>query len=185
MIQKLELHEWVGLFPLNEDNVTLAKPEIALCNPGSKQDANEWIENPAFKQKEFEQKFQKPIEEKVQRLIRRTTQATSPIFEMIYAVSQYKHFDSTQKRRLVIVSDMLQNVSKYSHYGGNLNIKDWKNTDYAQKVLQLSLHGVNVRVLYVQRLNEHRQWQTPEHVQFWKHYFSEVGTTDTELTVIR
>lgn len=186
LIQKLNLYEWVGLFILNEDNVTLAGPEIALCNPGSKQHANEWIENPDLKQKEFEQKFQQPIERKVQRIVRSPTQATSPIFEMIYAVSQYKHFDSTQKRRLIIISDMLQNVSEYSHYGDNLNIKDWKNTDYAQKALQTSLHGVNVHILYVQRLdNEHRQWQSPEHVMFWENYFFEVGATGTELKVIR
>ncbi len=189
LIQHLDLYEWVGLFILNEDNVTLAKPEVERCNPGKQ--ANEWIENPGIRKERFKREFQEPMREAVRKLIRRPMQATSPIFEMIHSVSLYKHFDSTKKRRLIIVSDMLQNVSKYSHYNGHLNkadpgeyFEDWKNTDYARQVLQLSLNDVDVRILYVQRLDS-RELQTPEHVRFWENYFFDVGATVTNLVAIR
>jgi len=186
LIRKLDLYEWVGLFILNEDNVTLAKPEIALCNPGSAQQANPLTENPAYRENRFKREFKEPMEKAVLQLVHRPTQTTSPIFEMIYAISQHKHFDSTKKRRLIMVSDMLQNVPQYSHYAGNMNFEDWKKMDYAQQFLQLSMHGVEVHILYVQRLDrKHRRLQTRRHVQFWEDYFAEVGARVMRLVPIR
>lgn len=189
LMQHLDMYEWIGLFILNEDNITLAKPEIERCNPGS--EANPITENPKLIQQKFQREFQEPMEKAVRQLVRRPTQATSPIFEMIYAISQDRNFDSTKKRGLVIVSDMLQNVSKYSHYDGYLNTADpgeyfenWKNTDYARQVLQLSLHGVEVHILYVQRPDS-RRLQTRGHVRFWENYFSEVGAKIVRLTPVR
>ena len=187
LIQKLDLHEWVGLFILNEDNVTLANPEAERCNPGSARQANPLTENPILIRNKFEREFQKPMERAVLQLVRRPTQATSPIFEMIYAISQDRRFDSTKKRRLVIVSDMLHNMPPhYSHYAGNMNFEDWKDTDYAQEFLQLSLHDVEVHILYVQRLDsKHRALQTRGHVRFWENYFSEVGARVVRLRPVR
>ena len=54
---RLALHEWVGIFVLNEDNLTLPAPEIALCYPGDRTTANPWIRNPALIQQKFEKHF--------------------------------------------------------------------------------------------------------------------------------
>lgn len=187
LIQHLGLYEWVGLFILNEDNVTLAKPEVERCNPGSARQANPLYENPILIRKRFEREFQEPMEKAVLQLVRRPTQATSPIFEMVYAISQDRHFDSTKKRRLVMVSDMLQNVPpKYSHYAGNMDFEAWEKTDYAREFLQLSLHDVEVHILYVQRLdNKHRTLQTRGHVRFWEDYFAGVGARVVRLRPVR
>lgn len=185
LIQNLDAYEWIGLFNLDEDNATLAKPEAERCNPGNK--ANPLYENPVLVRNKFEREFQEPMERAMRQLISKPTQATSPIFEMIYTVSQYRHFDSTKKRKLIIVSDMLHNVPpQYSHYAGNINFADWKNTDYAQEFLQLSLHGVEVQILYVQRLDDkHRALQTRRHVRFWEDYFAEIGARVTRLRPVR
>ena len=114
--RELAVNEWVGIFVLNEDNLTLPSPEIALCNPGDESTANPLYENPDQVRRRFERKFRKPMEQAVERLAQLPLSPTSPILEMIRAVALDRSFDSTKERRLIIISDMLHNVPAYSHY---------------------------------------------------------------------
>ena len=171
---RLALNEWVGIFVLDEDDLTLPAPVVALCNPGNESTANPLYENPMQIQRRFDQEFRKPIEEAVEELADLPPKPTSPIFEMVRAVALDRDFDSTRKRRLIVISDMLQNTAVYSHYRGDADFERWQGTNHAKEFLQLSLLGVEVEILYLKR-PEVRSLQTHGHVAFWESYFDAVG----------
>lgn len=183
--EPLEIYEWVGIFVLNEDNLTLPKPTVALCYPGSEDTANLLYQNPRRIQDRYEKQFLRPLEETAKRLAGAPEQSSSPIFEMIRAVALVKSFDSTKKRRLVIASDMLQNVAEYSHYGNAPDYAKWRETEYAQKFLEPSLlRGVTVEIWYLKRPGETGDLQTRGHVDFWEQYFNDVGAEVAALRPI-
>ena len=183
--RRLAVHEWVGIFVLNECDLALPTPEVALCNPGDESAANVLYENPRQMQRRFEREFQAPIEAAVRRLSQLPSSSTSPLLEMIQAVAGDRNFDSTASRRLIIVSDMLQNVPAYSHYRDGADFATWRNTNYAREFLQLSLLGVEVDILYLKRIADGtREKQTRGHVAFWEDYFDAVGATVNTLKPI-
>ena len=175
---RLTLHEWVGIFVLNEDNLILPAPEIALCYPGDGATANPLIRNPDLIQRQFEKKFQRPMESAIQRLAKTPPQVTSPIHEMIRAVALDRNFDSTKKRRLIVVSDMLQNTPEYSHYRNDADFSAWRNSAHGRGFPQFSLLGVEVEILYLKRTDDFaRAAQNLGHVRFWENYFAELGAS--------
>ena len=174
--RELTLHEWVGIFVLRADNLILPEPEIALCNPGSEADANPLYQNPEIIRRRFERKFQRPLEDALRRLAEtESPQATSPILEMVEAIALDSDFDSTQMRRMIIISDMLQNVPQYSHYRDSPpNFSTFRESGYARQFMNLSLLGVDVEILYLIREST-GELQTHGHIAFWKNYFDAVG----------
>lgn len=176
---RLVLHEWVGIFVLNEGNLSLPAPEIALCYPGDESTANPLIQNPDLIQRKFEEKFQHPMEDAIERLAQAPPQATSPIHEMIRAVALDRNFDSTKKRRLIVVSDMLQNTPpEYSHYRDGADFSAWRNSAHGREFPQFSLLGVEVEILYLKRPDDFaRAAQNRGHVSFWEEYFAELGAS--------
>ena len=170
----LALHEWVGIFVLDEDNLVSPTPDVALCNPGDESTANPLYQNPRQIRMRFEQEFRAPLEESVGRLARLPSRSTSPILEMIRAVALDRNFDSTENRRLIVVSDLLQNVPAYSHYRQNADFDRWRDMPYAREFLQLSLLDVDVEILYLKRPDV-RSLQTHGHVAYWEEYFDAVG----------
>ena len=166
---RLAQYEWVGIFILSEDNLVLPVPDFAKCNPGST--PNPLYENPEEVIKRFEEEFRKPIDAVIARLLNTTPPSdTSPILEMIRAVALDRDYRTTQPRRMIVVSDLLQNVPQYSHYRDGNDFQTWRDGHYAQTFLQQSLLGVEVEILYLKRV-ESRRLQTRAHVMFWEDYF--------------
>ena len=174
--ERLALYEWVGIFILDEDNLVLPQPEVALCYPGDESTANPLYENPRQMQRRFEREFRAPIEATVKRLANLPEKRTSPILEMIRAVALDRNFNSMKGRRLIVVSDLLQNVPDYSHYQASTDFERWRDKPYAREFLQLSLLEVDVDILYLKRTNV-RSLQTHGHIAFWEDYFDAVGAT--------
>lgn len=171
---RLELYEWVGVFVLNEGNLTVPKPEIALCNPGNEDTANPLYQNPREIKRKFEKQFAKPLRRTIEKLASLPKQDRSPIIEMIRSVALSFDFDSSQKRKLIIVSDMLQYVDEYSHYDGKVDYAAWKKTPYAAEFLDLPLSEVEVEIWYVKR-PDLGKLQTHRHIQFWVDFFKDAG----------
>ena len=176
---RFEQYEWVGIFLLNEYNLPVPAVETARCNPGSGDTANPIYENPDRIQQRFEREFVEPLQEAINGLRDLPESPTSPIFEMIRAVALYSELNSTEERRLIIVSDMLQNVPQNSQYSSDAPFEVWRETSYGRDMLQqTSLLGIDVEVLYVRRQEEPSQSrQTTEHTEFWRAYFEAVGAS--------
>ena len=167
--------DWVGVFVLNEENLVLPSASFALCYPGGKDAANPLIESPREREEIMQKRFLDPLQTTLAKLVRQPPQGTSPILEMIKEV-----VNSTQPRRLVIISDMLQHVPEYSHYKGRADFEAFRQTDYARSFLELSLKGVDVKVYYLMR-EDTRGLQTNPHVDFWRDFFRHTGASGNTL----
>ena len=173
--ERLELYEWAGVFVLGEDNLALPTPSIALCNPGNESTCNPLVVNCQDVAREFERKFERPMREAIESLAKLPAGQRSPILEMIRSVALARHFEGAERKRLVVVSDMLQNVpGQYSHYDGNNDFARWSDGDYAREFLRPILNGVEVEIWYIKR-PELRGLQTRGHVDFWESYFAAAG----------
>lgn len=176
--RRLRLHEWVGLYVLDQDNLVLPRPVFALCNPGNEDQANPLYENPDRIRRQFVERFQEPMVRAVERLatLEPDGQPTSPILEMVRAVATDREYRSSGRRRLVIVSDMLQNMPGYSHYKGSHGFDSFRVLPYSEEFLNLSLLDVDVEVLYLKRITT-EGLQTLGHVRFWENYFDAVDAS--------
>lgn len=104
---------------------------------------------------------------------------TSPLIETIDSLTGGVEFSSTeQKRRLVIVSDMVQNTARLSQYrpDGQSFVFDPANVPGAK----YSLAGMQVRVHYVVR-DDLKNVQTFDHRRFWTAYFNGSGAKDVQI----
>lgn len=173
--ERLELHEWAGVFVLDEDNLALPTPSIALCNPGNESTCNPLVVNCQDVARSFEKKFEHPMQEAIESLSELPAGERSPILEMIRSVALARHFEGAKRGRLVVVSDMLQHVpGTYSHYKGGYDFVRWSDSDYAREFLRPMLDGVEVEIWYIKR-PELRGVQTRRHVDFWEDYFAATG----------
>ena len=99
----------------------LLAPVIERCNPGTAEDVNEWTGDPNGLQKMHREGFEEPVGRAFEGLSRASGAERSPIFESVQSVSLTELLppDVVElPRRLVIVSDLLQNTDAVSFYSG-------------------------------------------------------------------
>jgi hypothetical protein len=154
----------------------VTKPVVHLCNPGTGADMNQFYQNPDLARKKWEG-FVRQLDGELQRLMATPKSATSAIFEAVQATA-LRTFNRPEyeglPKRLIIVSDLLQNVPKYSQYNGVQPFKDFKRFPYYSDV-HADLKGVSIKVLYLVRPDAPQKW--PEHYRFWEEYFLDQGAT--------
>lgn len=135
---------------------------FSLCRPGDGNDANVWKENPERLQQAFEKRFAKPLNELLAQLTLGSAAPHSPIMEAIETVA-IGFAATVPTKRLIVVSDMLQNTGTISHYHQDQRAPGQKPSSIA------NLQGVAVEILYLQR---DRRLQDQAHHEFWKAYFA-------------
>jgi hypothetical protein len=109
--------------------------------------------------------------------------------ETISGISRIPEFGkSIEERRLIIFSDMLQNVKNYTQYTNrpvvfatsddvsmaSVNKEDRKKIVAYFKTMHCDLKGIKVQIYYQNRLGK----QPPGHQEFWEAYFRDCGATD-------
>jgi hypothetical protein len=98
---------------------SLLSPVIVTCNPGSAVDENEATGDPARLQKQREEGFEKPLDAAFSKIAEASGADTSPILESVQSVALTElEKPGTQGRpkRLVLVSDLLQNTQGLNFY---------------------------------------------------------------------
>jgi hypothetical protein len=157
-----------------------ARPEpksfVQICNPGNGEEMNRLYQNPELARRRWEVGFASRLNDEMNRLLKAPPDPESPIFEAIQTtavrVLNKPEFDHVQKR-LVIFSDLLQNVSgKQSHYTTIPNFDLFKATDYFVQV-RTDLSGLDVRLFYITRARVTTQGAA--HIAFWDKYFGAQG----------
>ena len=151
-------------------------PETELCVPKDFRDANEWIENPAFLQADYE-KFISTFSTTIESLLEKS-EGNSPIMETIIRISNSESFQNhpSVPHNIFIVSDMIQNSENWSHYPGNNQGINW--SEFSKKMdgtifMRPKLNQVEIQVFYARRqTSRDRSIQTRAHVQFWEEFFS-------------
>lgn len=148
---------------------------FAKCKPQTAEDANPLIQNPSILGETYNDEFLVPLRETLDEMMQSETQDTSPIMESLQAlVSETPSFTSTRPKRLVIVSDMLQNSNVLSFY----REEGWGyfTETRAHERLAGNLADVEVTLLRIPRtsanIGDPRKVDT-----FWARYFDSQGTS--------
>lgn len=155
-------------------------PAVSVCRPRAGSDVSWWTQNPRQIQSDFEEIFVRPVDGQVKSLAEPAEAPQSPILELIREVSQLPSFQiGVEMRRLVIISDLLQNVPRYSHYlpGTPLGHEEFQRTLYA-KAVSTDLEDIDVTLVYL-RNKKASDLQTPEHIGFWRSWLEEAGAVVT------
>jgi hypothetical protein len=153
----------------------VTEPVAHLCNPGTGDNLNKVYQNPELARKKW-QGFAARLDGEIDRQITLPPMKTSPIFEAIQATALRTfgkpEYDGLPKR-LVIVSDLMQNVpGDLSMYQGVPEFGSFEKSPYYSRV-RSDLNGVAVLVYYLARPTvEH---QNKRHLEFWRDYFQSQG----------
>ena len=98
---------------------SLLSPVIVRCNPGSATDESDATGDPSGVQRLRDEKFDKPLDAAFERLATSSAADRSPILESMQSVALtefQKPGAETRPRKLVVVSDLLQNTADLSFY---------------------------------------------------------------------
>lgn len=113
----LAINERLSIFVFAHKVERGFEPTFSLCNPGRGSDKTIWTSNPRRWEKKFVEKFGSPLDVILNDLTQPTEGKTSPILEVLIDVASREEiirFDIP--RRIVFVSDMLQNTDAYTFF---------------------------------------------------------------------
>ncbi len=153
-------------------------PEISLCNPGDELSVNEITGNKEFTKKHFENKFKEPINKILKRIIDSKIANESPIMESIQSVVVTSFIGNTSKdakKKLIIVSDILQHSKEFSLYKEIPDFEQYKNSSHWKSV-RSNMSGVEVEIFFLHR-KEASAIQTSKLRDFWINFFESQGAT--------
>jgi hypothetical protein len=164
-------HSQIAIYaPQEMTQERLLTPALKICNPGDAEGVSGLAQNPAQIQRRYNKDFSEKLDSVLSQSLSSQGANMSPVMEMIQAVAiDALPVHSSKPKRLIIVSDMLQNMEWYSHYRDSIDFDTVRRNPNFQHVY-VDLTGVDVDVLYVGRQG-YEHLQTNGHGLFWDQYF--------------
>ncbi|TPI62524.1 hypothetical protein FJ420_06860 [Mesorhizobium sp. B3-1-3] len=170
---------WVGTLTSEPGNLDEL---FARCNPGDGSTVDVWTSNPGKHQKVWEEAFDKPLKELPSQLPADSQTDQSPIMAGIQKVklSLFDNgmFDKVPKR-LILVSDMVENTPAYSQYKSGADYSVFKKS-LANSRYRTDLLGADVTILYFNR--PERKFSSVDHANFWTQW---IRTTEAPSAILR
>lgn len=155
---------------------------FARCKPPTGAEANELYENPRLIAQRYREEFEDPLQETLSQMIRTSKADRSPIMEALQAlIADTPDFTSTSgQRKIVIVSDMLQNSAALSAYRS----EGWDHfeTTGGSRRLARNLQGVDIQIIRIPRQTNPNLNELSE--DFWVRYFDRQGSKLPSVTVL-
>lgn len=155
---RLEVGERFSLFELDERGELNHTNRFSLCNPGRGEQINPLYRNPNRVEARYQALFERPLQRALADLVQPRDAPQSPILEALARLAQEENFDSSvPQRRIILVSDMLQNSTLYSVYGQARQDLASRLPDPDTIARQVEseygdvLRGVEVEIAYVPR----------------------------------
>ena len=154
--------------------------KVCRCNPGrSDSDADIGLtDNPALQRKRWQEDYLEPVRAALDSALTRAPSDRTPLLGAIQAVALASPIGAQNpepvegRRRLLIVSDMLEHTDDYSHYRTARASLAALRALPAYPRLRTDLRGTEVEILYVRRDDPGaRRIQGRAHVGFWEDYF--------------
>jgi len=183
--ETLPKYSAVDVYTVSQLKDGLLKPlGERVCNPGDGRDASVLTSNPRMIKDKWNQRFSQPLDALFTKMLATSSAPESPIFESIQsiAVTAFGSLpDSTTTRKLIVVSDMLQNVPEYSQYKQLGSFEDLRRTQYYRRI-SADLRGVEVELYYLRRENG---LQGTKHIEFWQQYFKDSGATLVHVVALQ
>jgi hypothetical protein len=169
----------LSIYILGDDFKAQTKPLVELCNPGDAKGHSELTENTKQLNRQYKDRFLKPIFAQSTELLNVTTAQESPILEMLQMVNlnSLQRHNVDGPKQLIVLSDLLQNSKQLSMYKSVPSFENFNQTSYAQKT-NSSFTDINIQVHLLQNSP---QLQKQNLFDFWKNYFKKSGATSYEL----
>ncbi len=131
-----KMGDLISVYEITQDSLTALKPAFQICRPKSGSESNELTENSKKIDKDFKEKFEKPL---IDILSANTGQAqNSPIAEAIMDINLSTAMRDAEYGRIILFSDLMQHSSNVSTYGCN-------NPDSAINLFKASRQGSSQR----------------------------------------
>ena len=137
------------------------------CNPGDGSTVDQWTNNPARRQRQWEEAFSRPLDEVSGKISDGQAGNASPIMAAIQNIklSVFDRFDKPgMPKQLIVASDMIEHTSLYSQYKSGISYDTYADSA-ANAEYRTSLDGIDVTVWYVDR--EAKKFNGRDHLEFW------------------
>jgi hypothetical protein len=173
--ERIQKFEEIDTYSLEDQGDNVVRPLLRICNPGRGTDVSSLTGNPKLLWERWKNQFDAPLREMLEGRLEGGGARTSAIFEAIQSVSlqsfQRAKLTADVPRRLILVSDLLQNTKTLDFYNGDLNFDEFQQTNEARR-LSTNLNGVSVEILFIPRAKPDRINRL---VSFWTSWFVDRG----------
>jgi len=156
----------------------LLQPVIVRCNPGTAKDVDEWNGDPRGVQKRHDEGFVAPLDEAFAGLTNASAADRSPIFESVQSVTLTELAGpdvADLPRKLVLVSDLLQNTDAISFYSG-IPAPDQLTKSAPFRRVRTDLSEMEVEIWMLERLDAN-QTQPRALIDLWDAAITAQGGT--------
>jgi hypothetical protein len=188
LVLGLRANEEIGVFSIDPTADPLKKA-VVVCRPLRPGEVSELTGNKALAQRRFEQIFEPKVAALLDAAMARPPSEASPIMEAIQAVAvaYFQPADAASAagglpKRLVIVSDMLENAAGGIHYRGVPDFATYRMSPAYARV-RSHLGGVRVTILYLRR-DTRLPVQGRSHIDFWDHWFADQGASVEDVYAV-
>ena len=114
---QLAVNERLSIFVFDNAVPQGFQPVFSLCNPGRASDTTFWVSNPRRWEKRFNESFGRPLDDILEDLTRAGEGPVSPILEVLIDLTNREELNTGNiRRRVILVSDMLQNSDAYTFF---------------------------------------------------------------------
>lgn len=176
---ELAIQEQLSAFLITADIPTIARPVLSRCNPGDQSSVNDLIGNRRRVQERWQESFGKPLDDLMEGLLSAARAGRSPIIETLRAIAARPDFLPSSPRRLIVFSDMLENMPGITHYG--------RRPDPERLAAQLrtagtlpALAGAAVEIAYLENSRDAR-FQGPAHLDWWRRFLNAAGARSVSV----
>ncbi|MGN8117110.1 hypothetical protein [Labrys sp. 22185] len=164
-----------GLFELRvlEPNASGGAVKFRACNPGDGSSVDALTGNKELARRKWTQGFKQPLERALAADLAGVPSDNSPIMATIQAIAVERFTGARSDnvaKKLVIVSDMIENGRDYSQYRGDLSFARFKKS-VAYKQFRTDLHGAEIGIKYVQR--QKPPIDSVAHIRFWQEWIAD------------
>ncbi len=174
LVAQIPRHGKLVITKVDPVSEKLLNPVITRCNPGQGKDVSEFDGNPQLLDKDYKMKYLDPLNQAFSGLFLETEAKQSPILESIQSVAltefqnpKYGEID----KKLVIVSDFLQNTSTISFLKGTPEHLKFLRSHEFQRV-KTDLRAIDIEMWMLQRA-DFRRTQPRALMELWESIFRE------------
>jgi hypothetical protein len=169
---ELPVHGRLTAHLVGGDPDDAAQAALDLCNPGDGTTVDRLTGNPRRAQRRFEAGFATPIADLIAGLAVAERADRSPLVEALAAVAMT--MEPSPRRRIVIVSDLLQNSAAQSHYRGAPDVAAMLAAPVGARLADGRLDGVGVTLVRLPN-DVHASRQNAALTAFWIELVRAVG----------
>ena len=165
----------INLYSIKSGNESHIEPIAHICKPSSGENVSNLTGNKNYSIKQYKERFLKPLKFQIDDLIDAKSSSTSPLIESMQSaiIESFEANANTGEKRLIIVSDMIQNTNLYSFYREKPSYKNYNDISAQSGKGILRLDGIKVEILVVAR--SFPKGTRKDVVDFWSHFLTDKG----------